>query len=621
MRRDVRYLESFDRVVERHRKVFEAAVVRSLYERERALQAVSGEYQTLMTRHDATKEEIDALTVRSEQLRDELPPHARHSIDFSDLRRVSPVAQDWGYERGVPVDRFYIEGFLEQHASDVRGAVIEVQEADYTKRFGGESVTRSDVLDLDVENTRATVVSDLRAAANIADGVYDCVILTQTAHVIDDIRAVVSEVARILKPGGVVLATLPCASRVCLEYGHDGDFWWVTEDGAREVFSRSFPADGLDVKAKGNVLANAAFLYGLACHELTADELTTNDPYNPLLVTVRAQKSKPRVMESAPRTSRQPERAGERGGTHGAAVLLYHRVATVDSDIHGLCVHPAVFRAQMQCLCDRYHPMPLVELIEACQADAAPEGAVSLTFDDGYLDNYSTASPILTELGIPAVFFVTTDKLDEPDPYEFWWDVVEESLLSETHERPVTLSLTLPGGARVFPTRTHADRLETHWAVYDVLSGLPPDPRDEAVACLARWSGRRVAAPLGSHRMTSEELRVLAGKPGQTIGAHSVRHLMLPKFISEVQRGEVAGSKTALEAVLGHPVRLFAYPFGGLDDGTVAAVVAAGFGAALTCEERPLHPGVDVMRLPRLAAPTHDADDFGDWLAECLSRN
>ena len=280
MRRDVRYLESFDRVVERHRKVFEAAVVRSLYERERALQAVSGEYQTLMTRHDATKEEIDALTVRSEQLRDELPPHARHSIDFSDLRRVSPVAQDWGYERGVPVDRFYIEGFLEQHASDVRGAVIEVQEADYTKRFGGESVTRSDVLDLDVENTRATVVSDLRAAANIADGVYDCVILTQTAHVIDDIRAVVSEVARILKPGGVVLATLPCASRVCLEDGHDGDFWRVTEDGAREVFSRSFPADGLDVKAKGNVLANAAFLYGLACHELTADELTTNDPYN-----------------------------------------------------------------------------------------------------------------------------------------------------------------------------------------------------------------------------------------------------------------------------------------------------------------------------------------------------
>src|SRR5262249_16316312 len=157
----------------------------------------------------------------------------------------------------------YIEGFLERHASDIRGAVLEVQEPDYTHRFGGDRVTRSDVVDLDASNPRATVLSDLRSASNIPSSTYDCIVLTPKLHVIDRMSAVVSECARILKPGGVLLATLPCASRVCLEYGHDGDFWRVTEAGARRLFSQAFPTESLEVTSYGNVLVNAAFLYGL----------------------------------------------------------------------------------------------------------------------------------------------------------------------------------------------------------------------------------------------------------------------------------------------------------------------------------------------------------------------
>ena len=116
--------------------------------------------------------------------------------------------------------------------------MLEVQEADYTRRFGGSAVERSDVVDLAESNAGATVITDLRAAANIPDATYDCVILTQTLHVIAPMTEAVAECHRILKPGGVLLVTLPCVSRVCLEYGRDGDFWRVTPAGARQLFER-----------------------------------------------------------------------------------------------------------------------------------------------------------------------------------------------------------------------------------------------------------------------------------------------------------------------------------------------------------------------------------------------
>jgi len=209
-------------------------------------------------------------------------------VDLGDLDRRTPVSREWGYERGTPIDRYYIERFLEKHSSDIKGRVLEVQEADYTRKFGTSRVERSDVLDLDPANARATIIADLRSAGNIPPDTFDCIILTQTVHVIDDMRAVFGECARILKPGGVLLTTLPSASRVCLEYGHDGDFWRVTEAGARQLLEGIFPSDLLAVESHGNVLVNAAFLYGLGCHELRIDDFEAADPYFPLVVSARA---------------------------------------------------------------------------------------------------------------------------------------------------------------------------------------------------------------------------------------------------------------------------------------------------------------------------------------------
>src|SRR5207249_3792775 len=104
--------------------------------------------------------------------------------------------------------------FLYRHRGDIRGRVLEVREPMYTDRFGGDAVTARDVIDHDPANPRATIVADLRTATAIADATYDCIILTQTLHLVDDIRGVVAECARMLRPGGVLLATAPSVIRV-----------------------------------------------------------------------------------------------------------------------------------------------------------------------------------------------------------------------------------------------------------------------------------------------------------------------------------------------------------------------------------------------------------------------
>ena len=142
--------------------------------------------------------------------------------------------------------------------------MLEVRDPVYTQRFGGDAVTAGDVIDIDPRNGMATIVADLRRADAIRTDTYDCIILTQTLQLIDDIPAVLAECARILRPGGVLLATVPGVIRVDDEGGLDGDYWRLTEASARKLFAGAFPIEAFDVDAYGNVMACAAFLYGMS---------------------------------------------------------------------------------------------------------------------------------------------------------------------------------------------------------------------------------------------------------------------------------------------------------------------------------------------------------------------
>jgi SAM-dependent methyltransferase len=202
------------------------------------------------------------------------------------LPGLEPVSRQFGFDRGKPVDRWYIERFLDRQRADVRGAVLEVAEDTYTQWYGDGQVTRSDVLHHSGSD-QSTVVGDLTTGAGLPSAAYDCFICTQTLPFIYDVHAAIRGMASVLKPGGVVLATVPGMSQVSREDKRDwGDWWRFTSQGTQRLFEEAF-AD-VQVEAHGNVLSAAAFLYAYAAEELTESELAHRDSDYELLITVRA---------------------------------------------------------------------------------------------------------------------------------------------------------------------------------------------------------------------------------------------------------------------------------------------------------------------------------------------
>jgi SAM-dependent methyltransferase len=212
-------------------------------------------------------------------------------VRFGNLRRLKPISRYWGSDRGLPVDRYYIEQFLMAHAEDVRGRVLEIKDDLYASRFGGARITALDILHAEAGHPTATLVADLTNAAHLPDAMFDCIILTQTLHLIYDTRAALATLHRILKPGGVLLATVSGISKISREdmdrWGHH---WSFTSRSARRLFDEFFAPPHVHVEAHGNVLAAISFLHGLASNELKPAELDFADPDYEVLIAIRAVK-------------------------------------------------------------------------------------------------------------------------------------------------------------------------------------------------------------------------------------------------------------------------------------------------------------------------------------------
>jgi hypothetical protein len=202
------------------------------------------------------------------------------------LPGLEPVSREFGFDRGKPVDRWYIERFLSEHRADVHGAVLEVAESTYTNWYGDGEVTRADVLH-HTGNAESTVVGDLTTGEGLPVATYDCFICTQTLPFIYDVHAAVRGIAGVLKPAGVVLATVPGMSQVSREDKRDwGDWWRFTSQGTERLFREAF--ETVEVTAHGSVLSAAAFLYAYSAEDLAERELAYQDPEYELLITVRA---------------------------------------------------------------------------------------------------------------------------------------------------------------------------------------------------------------------------------------------------------------------------------------------------------------------------------------------
>jgi SAM-dependent methyltransferase len=215
-----------------------------------------------------------------------LGPRLRTPAFFRITPPTTPLSAHWGFDRGTPVDRFFIERFLERHRAEIRGRVLEIGDDRYTRRYG-DHVMVSDVLDLEAR-PGVTVLGDLSRPKELPVAGYDCLIVTQTLQYVFDLATAVASVSQLLAPGGVGLVTVPAVGRLDSTVGIERDHWRFTPTSLRRLFEAEFQQ--LEIESHGNVLLAAAFLYGLAAEELKPHALEQNDPLFPVVITMHARK-------------------------------------------------------------------------------------------------------------------------------------------------------------------------------------------------------------------------------------------------------------------------------------------------------------------------------------------
>jgi peptidoglycan/xylan/chitin deacetylase (PgdA/CDA1 family) len=276
---------------------------------------------------------------------------------------------------------------------------------------------------------------------------------------------------------------------------------------------------------------------------------------------------------------------------------MYHRVAALSPDVHGLCIAPDVFREQMLTIRQHYPFVALAEMNDALvSGEPLPKG-VAVTFDDGCLDNLTVASAILQELDVPATFFIPTDRLAEK--HEFWWDTLER-IFTSSEVLPAELTLNLPT-PRVLPTSNKDERLAAHFSLAERMRGLPIGARDALLEKISTWAGIDLT-PRDTHRpMLRDELRELASRPKHTIGSHTVHHLSLPVQPVTAQLGELLDSKQILEGLVGKRIRAFAYPYGAVVEST-RKLVEGVYECAVTTTAGAASSETHCLEVPRIDA-------------------
>ena len=213
-------------------------------------------------------------------------------VVFNDLAAVKPVSALFGIDRGTPIDRYYIERFLADRAALIRGRVLEIGDSHYSRRFGGDRVTVFEVLHATPQNRAATIVGDLTEVSTLPANAIDCFICTQTFNFIFDVQKAVAGAHFLLKPGGVLLATVGGISQISrYDMERWGDYWRFTTASIQKLFEPVFRG-GIELETYGNVLAATAFLQGIAVEELPDRTLLDeHDPDYQLLITIVARKA------------------------------------------------------------------------------------------------------------------------------------------------------------------------------------------------------------------------------------------------------------------------------------------------------------------------------------------
>jgi peptidoglycan/xylan/chitin deacetylase (PgdA/CDA1 family) len=293
-----------------------------------------------------------------------------------------------------------------------------------------------------------------------------------------------------------------------------------------------------------------------------------------------------------------------RHGTYDRGVILtYHSISepTEENERYrsaDIAISPAVFELQMRFLLKHYSVVPLGALVDSLLTGRAfPPRGVAITFDDGYRDNFTTALPILTRLGIPATVFVTTDAIG--DGWAFWVSRLRAIL----HDAPQS-SLTVEGIGEIDLSAPSIRRREIK-RVTRLLKSLGRMERKGALDRLLEASGLPTPLPESTTwMMTWDEVRAMANA-GIEIGAHTRSHPILTTLSDLEVIDEVTVSRDRVQTEIGGPVRHFAFPNGAagvnFDDRVSDLVRRSGYSSASTSVRGAIRAESHPFQIPRLS--------------------
>jgi peptidoglycan/xylan/chitin deacetylase (PgdA/CDA1 family) len=312
---------------------------------------------------------------------------------------------------------------------------------------------------------------------------------------------------------------------------------------------------------------------------------------------------------------------------------MYHRVAEPTTDVWGIAVASRHFEQQVRVLQQTRRVIPLRELADGLIRQSLPSNALSLTFDDGYADNYTVVRPVLEYYGLPATFFVASGHIGQAR--EFWWDELENLMLGTPVLPPVysgvlrgkRMHLPLQGEQRLNSAlrQNHqrwnaqyqaapTQRARLFLQLYQHLQPMLPGQQQAMLAELRAWAGVE-AAPRASYQcMTADQLRQLGQNPLFDLGGHTVSHLSLASHSLALQQGELEENRRFLERTAGKPVPLVAYPYGHCNEDTRRASARAGYRAGFTTAGVTLSSSADVFSLGRFQVPNVPGNTFLDHL-------
>ena len=323
--------------------------------------------------------------------------------------------------------------------------------------------------------------------------------------------------------------------------------------------------------------------------------------------------------------------------TRQAAVLMYHRVATPRSDVWEIAVCPENFEAHLQVLKKSYRVLSLAELVHDVQNKSIKKNSVAITFDDGYVDNYEKARPLLEKYQLPATFFIASGYIDQGK--EFWWDTLEQLFLF-TPALPAVFSLPLNEQLLEFHLEEEAhlspalvqkhqswkaceeapptQRAQLFYKVWEQLKPLPLPQIEQKIFAIKEWAGEPATVDKAHCSMTLTQLQDLSRRLLFQIGAHTVSHPALAFHSPEVQQNELALNQSFLKTHTGQDIDLLAYPYGNYNEVTRQVATALQFKAAFTTEEKSIVKHSNLLSLARYQVKNWNGQHFEDHLKHWL---